>query len=94
MEIVITGVDATIDRLQKEMKSIIQNAAQEVFVAARANTPVKTGYARSKWSKTVSEKNFEVSNKVPYIQRLEAGASKQAPRGIIGPTLEQIKGKV
>jgi len=94
MEIVITGVDATIDRLHKEMKSIIQNAAQEVLVAARANTPVKTGYARSKWSKTVSEKNFEVSNKVPYIQRLEAGASKQAPRGIIGPTLEQIKGKV
>ena len=94
MEIVITGVDATIDRLQKEMKSIIENAAQEVLVAARANTPVKTGYARSKWSKTVSEKNFEVSNKVPYIQRLEAGASKQAPRGIIGPTLEQIKGKV
>jgi hypothetical protein len=41
-------------------------------------------------------KNFEVTNTQPYTRYLEKPyvKSKQAPRGIIGPTLTSIKGKV
>jgi hypothetical protein len=92
--ITITGVDLDIRKLSQELKKTIQELADEVFVDVKANTPVRSGNARSKWTKKVTENNFQVTNRVPYIERLEAGASKQAPNGIIGPTLSQIKGKV
>jgi HK97 gp10 family phage protein len=93
-QITITGVDLDIEKIRKELNMTIKKLADKVKLNAESNTPVRSGYARSQWKKKVTPENFEVSNKVPYIERLEAGASKQAPRGIIGPTLEQIKGQV
>jgi len=93
-QIRITGVDLDIKKLKKELAITIKQLADEVKLDAESNTPVKSGYARSQWKKKVTQENFVVNNRVPYIERLEAGASRQAPRGIIGPTLEQIKGKV
>lgn len=72
----------------------IQQVADEVEKTAKSKTPVKTGYTRSKWTKKVKKNDFEVANRVPWIGRLEAGASKQAPKGIIGPTLTQVKGNI
>lgn len=88
-------IAVTFDRasLEKDLGKFVAKLAQETFQTARQVTPVRTGNARSKWTKTTSKDNFVVQNKVPYIERLEAGASRQAPRGIIGPTLTQIKGK-
>lgn len=93
-EIRITGLDAVGRDLARTLSETVKQLADEVLVDARANTPVRSGNARRNWNKKVTKENFEVINRVPYIERLEAGASKQAPRGIIGPTLEQIKGKV
>lgn len=93
-EIRITGLDAVGRDLSRTLSETVKQLADEVLVDARANTPVRSGNARRNWNKKVTKENFEVINRVPYIERLEAGASKQAPRGIIGPTLEQIKGKV
>ena len=94
MAITITGLDALGRELDRSLKQTLAEVADEVLVDARANTPIKSGNARRNWTKKVSNDNFEVENKVPYIERLEAGASRQAPKGIIGPTLAQIKGKV
>lgn len=94
MTVKITGLDALGRELDRSLKQTLEEVADEVLVDARANTPIKTGNARRNWTKKVTENNFEVQNKVPYIERLEAGASRQAPKGIIGPTLAQIKGKV
>jgi HK97 gp10 family phage protein len=91
-QIRITGVDGVIRDLKKTLDETVKQLADQVFVAAKSNTPVKSGYARSQWNKAVTKENFVVKNQVPYIERLEAGASKQAPRGIIGPTLDQVKG--
>lgn len=94
MSIKITGLDALGRELDRSLKQTLTDIANEVLLDARANTPIKSGNARRNWTKKVSDKNFEVENKVPYIERLEAGASRQAPKGIIGPTLAQIKGKI
>lgn len=91
--ITVTGVDLDIKQLAKELKMTVEQLADEVLVDARANTPVRSGNARRNWTKKVNSNSFEVANRVPYIERLEAGASRQAPKGIIGPTLQQIKGK-
>ena len=93
LKIGLIGVESIKKDLEKSLSDTIKKVADEVFVSARANTPIKTGNARSKWTKKVQSENFQVENRVPYIQRLEAGASKQAPKGIIGPTLSQVKGK-
>jgi hypothetical protein len=92
--ITVSGLDDLRDSIDKELADMVKQLADEVLVDARGNTPIKSGNARRNWRKTVTKDNFSVYNRVPYIERLEAGASKQAPRGIIGPTLAQIKGKV
>jgi len=78
--------------IESKIESIMDGYARELNTVARAKTPIKTGNARRNWKNTKSsKKGFEVENRVPYIERLEAGHSRQAPRGIIGPTLTQIK---
>ena len=88
-------ISVTFDRrsLEKDLGKFVAKLAQDTFDTARKVTPIRTGNARSKWTKSAGKDNFVVQNQVPYIERLEAGASRQAPTGIIGPTLTQIKGK-
>jgi hypothetical protein len=75
--------------LNRSLDTFISKLTADAYAFAQANTPVKTGNARRGWVKGVKE----IKNQVPYIGKLEAGASRQAPKGIIGPTLTQIKGK-
>lgn len=80
--------------METKLAQVVREVGEEVFIDAKQNTPVKSGNARKNWTKKISPDTFVVENKVPYIERLEAGASKQAPKGIIGPTLDQVKGKL
>lgn len=92
--IVFTGDDVIRKDLQKTLQMTIKQVADVVQTTAESNTPVKTGYTKRQWTKKTTKRDFEVANRVPWIERLEAGASKQAPAGIIGPTLSQVKGKI
>lgn len=79
--------------LKRDLATFVKELANDVFIDVKANTPVRSGNARRNWTKTVTDTSAVIQNKVPYIERLEAGASRQAPKGIIRPTLTQIKGK-
>jgi HK97 gp10 family phage protein len=79
--------------LARTLKEFVQVLADDIEATAKKNTPIKTGNARRNWTKQVTETKAVIKNKVPYIERLEAGASRQAPQGILKPTLTQIKGK-
>lgn len=87
----VTGIQATMRKIQQTVEQEISQYANQTATIARAKTPVRTGNARRNWSKQQDKRGFTVENKVPYIERLEAGSSKQAPRGIVGPTLTEIK---
>jgi hypothetical protein len=93
MQVTFIGSTTIASDLKKELAQMVKDLGETALQEAKSHTPVKTGYARSKWTKTQSKDNFEVANRVPYIEKLEAGASRQAPKGIIGPTLTAIKGK-
>jgi UDP-galactopyranose mutase len=98
-KISFTGRDVINAKLKKTLQMTIKQVADEVFATVtnrrlKKITPVVTGYTRNQWQEKVKTNDFEVSNRVPWIERLEAGASRQAPRGIIGPTLTQLKGKI
>lgn len=84
------------------MRSEIKTLANDVFTEVTKRTPVDTGRARSGWQKKVQATNFVIENSVPYVPVLDKGrhmtnrgmrGSKQAPKGIVGPSLESIKGK-
>ncbi len=90
----LIGSDTLVRDLKRELETIVKKTAEVTETTARNVTPIKTGNARKNWKKTVRPETFTVENRVPYIERLEAGASRQAPRGIIGPTLTQVKGKI
>jgi hypothetical protein len=93
MQITVTGVDSLKKDLGDQLKRLVKQIADDVYITARKNTPVRSGRAKNAWTEATTQNNFRVENHVPYIDRLEAGASRQAPKGIIGPTLNTIKGK-
>jgi len=93
MQITVTGVQGIGLELEKSLTRLVKQIADDVYATAKSKTPVRSGRAKNAWTEATSKNNFRVENRVPYIDRLEAGASRQAPKGIIGPTLTTIKGK-
>lgn len=86
----ISGIAGVMRSIRDQADRIVQNVQADVETTARAKTPIKTGNARKNWASKKDKTGFDVENRVPYIERLEGGSSKQAPRGIIGPTLKDI----
>lgn len=80
MEIKIQVVgDTSIPGLRAAVDSVIQQLVPEVQSQIRRRTPIDTGNARRGWN----TRNTTIENKVPYIERLEKGYSKQAPNGFV-----------
>lgn len=96
LKITVTGVTALARRLDREFGDFVQEVGRETYQIAGQSTPVRSGFARRNWryaTTGVGNKDFQITNRTPYIGRLEDGASKQAPRGITRPTIKHIKGR-
>lgn len=78
--------------LVKKELDFLQNTYQ---TEVKKRTPIDKGRARRGWNKRSQGKDRIVENKVPYIERLEGGYSKQAPRGFVKQALRATinKGK-
>ena len=98
------GVRARIERvLTKIVDRDGHLAAERLFKALVTNTPVDTGYARSRWTFNVNEEfnvryeitggpvfkefRYTLSNDAPYMIYLNQGWSKQAPAYFIESTI-------
>ena len=80
--------------LQKGLQQAVLELSQLTEQALVQATPVRSGNARRGWKNQVTKDTFTLENRVPYIDRLENNWSKQTRgRGIIGPALNQVKGK-
>jgi hypothetical protein len=66
-----------------EQAEKIVNTMKEELVSL---TPIDTGLARRSWSIQRFGSIFNVKNSVPYIERLNAGSSIQAPARFIEST--------
>jgi hypothetical protein len=102
LSIKLIGQEDLSANLSAQLRSEVKRLADTLYTEIRKTTPVDTGRARAGWRKTVSDKEFEISNSVPYIGVLDKGrvmtnrgmrGSKQAPNGIVGPSLQSIKGR-
>lgn len=53
-------------------------------------TPVDTGQARNGWQIDTTGGQTTVENRVPYINRLNEGHSKQAPAGFVENVIDDV----
>lgn len=95
LKIQITGISRVRDDLTRELEQLVQKVSVELHQAVVEKTPVRSGRARAGWqTRRMGNLRVEERNQVPYIERLENNYSKQTRgRGIIGPALNQVKGK-
>ena len=77
------GISPSLLRKQRRLAKVPQQA-HSFFVKA---TPIRSGNARRK----TSLKGNVIDANYPYAQRLDDGWSRQAPRGMVKPTLAYIK---
>jgi hypothetical protein len=98
ISITFEGKEQIAQSLQKTLEQHVADSAQLVLGVFQNKqgkiTPVKTGRARDGWTETHTKTDYKIENKVPYIGYLEQGRSKQAPKGMIGPALGKLKGKI
>lgn len=77
-----------VSRLNKVLNTLNEQKVSEVAYRAFVQyTPEKTGNAKRK---TVKSGN-DIDANYPYAQRLEEGYSKQAPKGMTEPTIEEVR---
>lgn len=96
LKIEVRGVSDSIRQVETDYREFLERVADTIVTEAPKFTPKKTGRAAAGWEKKMEKDNFSVENRVPYVGYLEKPfvKSKQAPRGIIGPTLTSVKGKL
>jgi hypothetical protein len=80
-----------ISKAQDRFDTVFRKTALEVEKRVVIRTPVDTGRARAGWGLAMQGKFTAVlANNVPYIVKLEYGHSKQAPAGMVRPTLAEF----
>lgn len=96
IKIEVRGVAQAIDGVESQYHEFLERVADTITETAPKFTPRRTGRAAQGWENTSRKGEISVENKVPYVGYLEKPyvKSKQAPRGIIGPTLTSVKGKL
>lgn len=90
ISISIRGIKQAMGGLEREKVRIMDQIAQDTLVVAREKTPIDEGRARAGWRRENTIDGSRIVNRVPYIDLLEKGRSKQAPNGILVPTVREI----
>lgn len=78
---------------REELGKFVESVMKDTQTFASKNTPKRSGAASRAWKTQGTGTETAVANDKPYIQRLDAGYSRQAPGGILKPTIKEIKRK-
>ena len=93
IDIKVTNTKKATTDLSKELDQIVRSVSLQIFKTIKDLTPmakVNGGRAKRGWKVSGSSKSYNISNKVPYIGRLDEGYSKQAPEGMTRPALREV----
>jgi len=86
----VTGTRQAMRSLEREKETFHTRVANDILEVARSKTPIDKGQARRGWRSENRYREISIVNRVPHIDALEKGHSKQAPNGILGPTVREI----
>lgn len=99
LKITLRGVKKSVNELERELTRLVDDIADDTIAVAKRNTPIDQGRARRGWQldkagdfTRVGGNTYgrQIVNSVPYAVHLENGHSRQAPNGILGPTVREI----
>lgn len=95
LSIMATQPKQVIKNLKHETTVELNRFTRDVYLEIIKTTPKRTGAASRAWTKPekVSDEDLNAvisTNRLPYVPRLEAGSSKQAPDGFIAPSIDKI----
>jgi hypothetical protein len=81
-----------IAELSNDVDQMVRQISQDLFDTIKQLTPVgETGRAKNSWRLRKERKySYKISNRVPYIERLDEGYSKQALRGMTRPATQEV----
>jgi hypothetical protein len=90
MKMIVKGVRSTLAMLElktselteKQLKKTVRRMTKDLSY----ETPVDTGKARDSWSSSCRGKRCSIRNNTEYIEHLNEGSSKQAPKYFIEAT--------
>lgn len=95
LKFVVRNKRKSMRQLEREKDAFVDRLSDSLLGNAKKFTPIDQGRARRGWRKEKSFRQTSIVNRVPYIDALENGHSKQAPNGITKPavreTLRRIK---
>lgn len=96
LKIEVSGIRDTMKSVEQDYQEFLERVADLIHTEAPKFTPQRTGRARAGWENNTKKNEILVENKVPYVGYLEKPfvKSRQAPQGIIGPTLTSVRGKL
>lgn len=86
----ITHNEQVLVDIQHDIDEVIKEVGKEALTRVKDRTPVRTGYAQSRWELTVESDGFTLENDADYISYLELGSSSQAPSGMLGITMVEV----
>lgn len=78
------------DALQNEVTEALITIGQSAFSDMESNTPVRTGFLKSRWNMRQSQTGFEITNDCEYASFVEFGTSRMEPRNFITPAYESM----
>lgn len=86
--------DKIINHMTDSLERHLNDVFEEINTLAKQGTPVRTGRAQRGWrvnNYSLGRTATVIDNRVPYIGILDKGSSRQAPRGIVEPAIEQLR---
>lgn len=89
LNVKITNGPKAVSDLQRDLEKYTAQVAQTFYEEVKKATPIDRGRARRGWNLYRKDRVWHVNNRVPYINVLEEGHSKQAPNGMIEPAIGQ-----
>ena len=85
MRLTVTGIEQTEADLAAAITETSDRLAASLLGELRAATPIETGRAREGWRRDATG----IRNEVPYVGRLNAGSSRQAPAGFVEAAIDR-----
>lgn len=90
MSRVIFNAKSFTKAMNEVVDKVVEVISDELFRDVKRRSPVRSGLFQRSWRKRGGGKKYSITNPQPYGSKLEAGASKQAPDGVMAPARKNL----
>jgi len=87
MNITLTTDSKEVERMLNDLEDLSKDILKPAFKFYLNETPIRSGNARSK----TKLRGKSIKSEYGYAGRLDEGWSKQAPKGMTEPTIDEIE---